>query len=75
MQVSYEWFILAPLLGPLILLLAAYLFYRWYHPLPKPAPKAKIYRCVVCQYVYIDQRNVPLSRCGRCGCLNEAIKR
>jgi hypothetical protein len=36
---------------------------------------ARIYRCSVCQHVYVDARDVPLARCPRCGCLNEAVKR
>jgi len=35
----------------------------------------RIYRCAVCRHVYLDARDVPLARCPRCGCLNEAVKR
>ena len=37
--------------------------------------RARIYRCAVCYHVYVDSRDVPLARCSRCGCLNEAVKR
>jgi rubrerythrin len=37
--------------------------------------RARIYRCAVCYHVYVDSRDVPLARCPRCGCLNEAVKR
>jgi hypothetical protein len=42
---------------------------------PPPRTRARIYRCAVCAHVYVDTRNVPLSRCARCGCLNEAVRR
>jgi hypothetical protein len=35
----------------------------------------RIYRCQVCEHVYVDDRDVPLARCPRCGCLNEAVRR
>jgi len=41
----------------------------------RPAAHTRIYRCAVCNHVYVDARDVPLARCDRCGCLNEAIKR
>jgi len=34
-------------------------------------PKERIYRCNVCQHVYVDGRDLPLVRCPRCGCLND----
>ena len=45
------------------------------HPLPGRARRANIYRCEQCNHVYVDPRVVPLSRCVRCRCLNEAIRR
>lgn len=45
------------------------------HPLPSRARRANIYRCEQCNHVYVDPRVVPLSRCVRCRCLNEAIRR
>lgn len=36
---------------------------------------ARIYRCSVCRHVYVDARDVPLARCPRCACLNEAVRR
>ena len=35
----------------------------------------RLYRCQVCRHVYEDARDVPLARCPRCGCLNEAVRR
>ena len=40
-----------------------------------PSARARIYRCAVCEHVYVDARDVPLARCQRCGCLNEAVRR
>ena len=40
-----------------------------------PTRPAHIYRCAVCDRVYVDERDVPLARCPTCGCLNEATKR
>lgn len=40
-----------------------------------PTRPAHIYRCAVCDRVYVDERDVPLARCPTCGCLNEAIRR
>lgn len=37
--------------------------------------RGRLYRCQVCRHVYVDQRDVPLARCHRCGCLNEAVRR
>ncbi|HBA83301.1 MAG TPA: hypothetical protein DCZ95_04320 [Verrucomicrobia bacterium] len=34
-----------------------------------------IYRCSGCGHVYVDDRDVPLARCNRCGIMNEAVKR
>ncbi len=37
--------------------------------------RTRIYRCQVCEHVYVDDRDLPLARCRRCGCLNDAVRR
>lgn len=34
----------------------------------------RIYRCENCQHPYIDHREVPATRCPRCGALNDAFQ-
>lgn len=34
----------------------------------------RIYRCQLCEHVYLDARDVPLSRCTRCGTLNKPVR-
>lgn len=34
----------------------------------------RIYRCTVCEHVYVDARFTGLARCPRCGCLNEPVR-
>ena len=41
---------------------------------PMAAP-GKIYRCGRCNHVYVDTRDVPMSRCPQCDHFNEAIRR
>ena len=57
-----------------IFLCSLYYFVRGETPKVKGA-RARIYRCAVCDHVYVDSRDVPLARCPRCGCLNEAVRR
>jgi hypothetical protein len=42
---------------------------------PSLRTNSRLYRCAICEHVYVDTRDLPLARCPRCGCLNEAIKR
>lgn len=65
---------------PFLFTLVAVFLCGLYYSIHVGAPKAKgvrarIYRCVVCNHVYVDSRDVPLARCPRCGCLNEAVRR
>jgi hypothetical protein len=65
-----------PFLFTLVLLFAAGLYYAARFRAPRvKASHTRIYRCSVCRHVYVDARDVPLARCPRCGCLNEAVKR
>lgn len=75
-QLSLPNLVFVPFLFTLVLLLAAGLYYaaRFHVPRVKTS-RSRIYRCSVCRHVYVDTRDVPLARCPRCGCLNEAVKR
>jgi hypothetical protein len=66
---------LLPLMIGLVVVLIQWIlsFLREAAPLRKTAHN-RIYRCQVCEHVYLDARDVPLARCDRCGCLNEAVK-
>ena len=70
-----DYLLLLPLATQLLLLLGLAFYYGVVHPPRYNRKKPNIYRCAVCNYVYLDERNVPLSRCTRCSCLNEAIRR
>ena len=74
-HVSIENLILIPLTLNLSALLLWWVFYTIKDVARhRPEAPARIYRCAVCRHVYVDARDVPLSRCRRCGCLNEAIR-
>lgn len=34
-----------------------------------------LYRCTVCEHVYVDRRALPMVRCARCGSMNNLIRR
>jgi hypothetical protein len=56
--------------------LAVGIFYAWRDARARPPHRrVKLYRCLECERVYEDPRNVPLSPCPRCGALNEAVRR
>ena len=68
--------ILIPLTFNLLIILGWWLLYNlWELRRYTPPARARIYRCAVCKHVYVDARDMPLARCSRCGCLNEAVKR
>ena len=75
MKPSMEMVFLMPMVGQMLVIVFCYFYYSLRKAPTPTSARAKIYRCVVCKYVYVDERKVPLSRCSRCGCLNEAIKR
>jgi rRNA maturation endonuclease Nob1 len=75
-QLSLPHLILVPLFFALVALSLCGLYYAtWRSSPPVKTSRARIYRCAVCHHVYVDSRDVPLARCPRCGCLNEAVKR
>jgi hypothetical protein len=65
---------------PMVFNLAAVVVLRIYYTVRDSRRSAKnysqrIFRCTVCRHVYEDVRDVPLSRCPRCSCLNEPVRR
>ena len=60
----------------LLALLLAWLYYanRTLWPRNRRAT-GRIYRCAQCAHVYVDARDVPMSRCPQCDRFNEAIRR
>jgi hypothetical protein len=75
-EVSLGNLILIPLFFNLIILFICYLYYTAVRLARRAQERrTRIYRCAVCTHVYVDDRDVPLARCPRCGCLNEAIRR
>ena len=68
--------IFIPFLFTLVAIFLASVYYSARRETPKvKGARARIYRCAVCYHVYVDSRDVPLARCPRCGCLNEAVRR
>jgi rRNA maturation endonuclease Nob1 len=75
-EVSFIHLILVPLGFNLVILLSCYVYYtavRFARGVRER--RRRIYRCQVCVHVYVDDRDVPLARCPRCGCLNDAVRR
>ena len=74
--VSISNLIFIPLLFSLLILLGCHVYYtaiRLAHGVRER--RSRIYRCQVCEHVYVDDRDLPLARCPRCGCLNDAVRR
>jgi protein-arginine kinase activator protein McsA len=74
MTVSWSNLILIPMVFNLVAVIVCGLYYalrsasrqvRFTHE--------RIYRCSVCDRVYVDHRDVPLAGCPRCGSLNESV--
>jgi len=75
-SVPLPYLIFIPFLFTLVLLFLGALYYAARGPASAvKMSRPRIYRCTVCSHVYIDTRDVPLARCPRCACLNEAVKR
>jgi len=75
MSVSVPMFFFMPMFFSLIVVFACWLYYTMRQralPLPR---RSRIYRCVACGHVYADYRDRPLSRCLKCGAMNEALRR
>lgn len=75
-EVSYSQFFVLPLTLNLLAIVLWWTYYAVRDSTRKvSASGSRIYRCAVCAHVYADRRDVPLARCPRCGCLNEAVRR
>lgn len=75
MTVSITQLISFPLLFNILVIAVCWIYYLFRDGTHRSSPvRNRIYRCQVCAHVYLDARDVPLARCPRCGCLNEAIK-
>ncbi len=75
MEVSFPALILIPMAFHLVIIGVCWLYYLMREQAARWTPgRRRIYRCQVCEFVYLDARDVPLARCSRCGCLNEAVK-
>ena len=75
-EVSLRSLILFPVAFNLAVLFCCHLYYSAVRIARRAQERrTRIYRCAVCTHVYVDDRDVPLARCPRCGCLNEAIRR
>lgn len=60
---------------PLVCILGLWFYYRLRESARLGAPRDEhIYRCQICSHVYVDSRDVPLSRCPRCDTLNEPVR-
>ena len=70
-----EWLIFF-LIANLSLVFSATLYYsvKWYRRLPRHRTAPFIFRCSVCGHVYLDDRNVPMAECTKCGNMNENVK-
>ena len=65
-----------PVVLALVALFAAWIYYGARRLWPqKPLAEGRIYRCAACGHVYVEGRDVPMSRCPRCDRINEAVRR
>jgi len=75
-EVSMSSLVVIPLVFNLMIILTCYVYYATLRVARHAVRRrTRIYRCDVCEHVYGDDRDVPLARCPRCGCLNEAVRR
>ena len=75
-ELSLSNVLLFPMVTALVLVVALWFYYSVRGSAQAaPTESTRIYRCAVCAQVYVDARDLPLARCTRCGCLNEAVKR
>jgi hypothetical protein len=68
--------VLIPLVFNLAIIFACWMYYTFLHRSCRVVrTRSRIYRCSVCENVYVEERDVPLARCPRCGHNNQAIRR
>lgn len=75
MNVSVTTFFVTPLFFSLVAIFACWLYYALRQRSPVAPRRSRIYRCADCGHVYADHRDRPLGRCGKCGAMNEALRR
>ena len=65
-----------PLLFSVSVVLGLWAFYslKAFRAYRRAKRAARLYRCEICRHVYLDHREVPLTRCPSCGALNEAVR-
>ncbi len=64
---------LAPAVFGLVAIIAGWLYYS-VRSAASDSPPGRLYRCGGCGEVYAGQGDRPMSRCPRCGRLNEAVR-
>lgn len=75
-EVTLPNLILIPMAFNLLILLTCYVYYAARRTARGVRQRpSRLYRCQRCDHVYADLRDLPLVRCPRCGCFNEAIRR
>ena len=76
LHVNLPDYFLLPLVFNLVALIACGVYYAQRFGGARSQPTGQhIYRCTGCGHVYVDDRDVPLARCERCGRMNDAVKR
>lgn len=60
---------------PLLALAGIWFFYILRYRSRKPQAPRSIFYCASCGAVYIDDRDVPMAPCPRCGQGNERLRR
>ena len=75
-EVSLPYLVLIPLVFNLAIIWACWMYYTFAHRAGRPVrTRSRIYRCSVCENVYVEERDVPRARCPRCGHNNQALRR
>ncbi len=60
----------------LVMIFGAWIYYATRKGLPdNPWSAGRLYRCASCGRIYVEPRQVPMSRCPDCDRLNEAPAR
>lgn len=75
MDISLEHMFLWPLALALATILACWLYYGLRREKRLKDSEQSTYVCQACGYIYVDARNIPLSKCTRCDALNEPIRK
>ena len=75
-HLAFHQLFLIPVVVGLTAVLGAWVYYSFKSSRAYNRTKstARLYRCEHCTRVYLDHREVPLTRCPGCGALNEAVR-